>query len=72
MECIARDVPIEPQEYPKRVASYIWEISLGLFVFSDETENFSDNIYCSIEEAQAALNAYGEWLNQEPEGECND
>ncbi len=61
---IPRTVPIVVPEYPKCVATHIWEIDPGFFVYSDETENFSDNIYCSIEEAQASLDYYCECLSQ--------
>ena len=55
--------------YPRATAvKHVWEIEEGFFVYSDETENFSDNIYTSMHDAEIALNAYGDWLCKEPEG----
>ena len=66
--CIARTQPIEVSEYPKHTTvKHVWEISEGFFVYSDETENFSDNIYTSIHDAEVALNAYGDWLCYGPD-----
>lgn len=62
-EPIARTEPIVHPEYPKCVATHIWEISEGVFDFSDETENFSGTQYPTIEAAQAALKEYCAWLN---------
>ena len=63
-----KEYPLVHPEYPKCVAPNIWEIKSGFFVYADETGNFSDNIYTCIEDAQTALNAYGDWLCKEPEG----
>lgn len=54
----ARTEPTVHPEYPKCVATHIWEISEGVFDFSDETENFSGTQYPTIEAAQAALKDY--------------
>lgn len=61
----ARTEPIVHSEYPKCVGTHIWEISKGVFDFSDETENFYGGQYTSIEAAQAALDEYCFWLNKE-------
>ena len=60
---IPNSEPIVHPEYPKCVATHIWEISEGVFDFSDETENFSGTQYPTIEAAQAALKEYCAWLN---------
>ena len=44
----ARTEPIVHPEYPKCVDTHIWEISEGVFDFTDETENFSGTQYPSI------------------------
>ena len=59
----ARTEPIVHPEYPKLVGTHIWEISEGVFDFTDETENFSGTQYPTIEAAQAALKKYCAWLN---------
>lgn len=65
--CIARTEPLVYPEYPKPTnVKYIWEIDPGFYVYADETENFSDNIYSSIEGATTALNHYADWLNTPP------
>lgn len=66
--CIARTQPIVYAEYPKVTAvKHVWEISEGFFVYADETENFSDNIYTSIHDAEVALNNYADWLCYGPD-----
>ena len=60
---VARTEPIVHPEYPKCVGTHIWEISEGVFDFTDETENFSGTQYPTIEAAQAALKEYCAWLN---------
>jgi hypothetical protein len=60
----ARTEPIVYPEYPKNVATHIWEIAEEVFDFSDETENLSGGYYPSIEAAQDALKTYCYWLNQ--------
>jgi hypothetical protein len=52
-------------EYPKLVAQYIWEMEPGWFTFTDETGQFNTILYPTIEDAQAVLNNYAAWLNQE-------
>ena len=64
-EPTARTEPIVHPEYPKCVGTHIWEISEGVFDFSDETENLAGGNFTSIETAQAALDAYCYWLNKE-------
>lgn len=59
---VARTEPVVIDEYPKMVEQYIWEIAKGFYVYADETENFSDNVYSSIESARIALNHYADWL----------
>ena len=61
--CTARTEPIVHPEYPKCVATHIWEISEGVFDFTDETEDFAGNEYKSIEEAKAGLDDYCAWLD---------
>jgi hypothetical protein len=54
----ARTEPIVHPEYPKCVATHIWEISEGVFDYTDETDNFSGTTYKTIVEAEAALSTY--------------
>lgn len=62
---IARTEPIVHPGYPKCVGTHIWEISEGVFDFTDETENFSGTQYPTIEAAKAALDDYCFWLNKQ-------
>lgn len=59
----ARTEPIVHPEYPKQVKDHIWEISEGVFDFTDETEDFAGTQYPTIEAAQAALKDYCARLN---------
>lgn len=59
----ARTEPIVYPEYPKCVATHIWEISEGVFDFTDETQDFAGGEYKSIEEAKAAFEDYCAWLD---------
>lgn len=61
----ARTEPIVHPEYPKCVGTHIWEISEGVFDFTDETEDFSGGQYLTIEAAKAALDEYCAWLDLE-------
>jgi len=63
--CTARTEPIVHPEYPKNVGTHLWEISEGVFDFTDETEDFAGGQYKSIEEAKAALDEYCAWLDLE-------
>lgn len=60
--CIARTEPIEYSEFPKKVGDYIWQIGPGLFTFVDETENFNEFLYATLEDARIALKLYADWL----------
>lgn len=62
--CTARTKPIVYPEYPKCMGTHIWEISEGVFDFTDATENFSGTQYPSIEAAKAGLEDYCYWLDQ--------
>lgn len=64
--CIARSKPIDLTEYPKLVEDHIFKLADGKYVFTDETDNFSDR-YDSLEEAKAALERYGDWLTYGPD-----
>ena len=55
-------VTFPPVLYPVLVAPYIWEISKGIYTFVDETEQFYEAEYQSIDAAQAGLKLYGDWL----------
>ena len=59
----ARTEPIVHPEYPKCVATHIWEISEGVFDYTDETDNFSGTAYKTIVEAEAALGTYEDSLS---------
>ena len=62
----ARAEPIVRPEYPKCVGTHLWEVSEGVFDFTDETENFSGGQYKSVEAAQAAMGEYCYWLDLQP------
>ena len=49
-------------KYPKQVAPHIWEISKGEYTFIDETDNYYEITYATVEAAQSALKMYGDWL----------
>ena len=59
---VARTEPIVIPEFPKLVAPYIWEIRKGEFTFTDETEDYYEVTYSSIEDARIALKLYADWL----------
>lgn len=63
--CTARTEPTVHPEYPKCVDTHIWEISEGLFDFTDETEDFAGMRCTSIEAAKAALDDYCFWMHKE-------
>ena len=51
-----------PPEFPRQVSQFIWEISKGEFTFIDETDNYYELTYATVEAAQAALKMYGDEL----------
>lgn len=65
--CIACSEPLVYSKYPFYLGNKIWEVSEGFFVYADEADNFSDNIYTSVHDAEVALNNYADWLCYGPD-----
>lgn len=65
--CVKRDFPLVHPEYPKYLGQKMWELSKGVFTYSDETDSLVEQTFSSVEEATKAFDDYADWLCYGPD-----